>query len=347
MIASLFPIWLFDFVANILIMGFSAYLVISITLIIRMRPNRPLWMYLQWQVIALAVFALSHSVGHVLKRILVLMGHRDVWESISPYTGSVNSISFVVVAILTFLYKDVESASDRIGSLEQAKQELEVSGRKLQDSYRKMELDAEEILLKNRELSTLNKVAMAVSKSLEMDRVIPSIIEAVKDLLDAAYLGIYLIEGDKAELKAWGGLCETARQDVAQSSLEEPWFKDEVLAGKTYFARERTDESLDAIPAAVKALGTQSCAAVPITTKGKVLGVLYVWSSKYDGIDTRQLDTLTTIGGYVGVVIETSMLYEELKQKVEDLERFRKFSVGREMRIIELKERLKGHEGTE
>ena len=75
--------------------------------------------------------------------------------------------------------------------------------------------------------------------------------------------------------------------------------------------------------------------------KGKVVGVLSVGSTSLDGIDQRQINTLTTIGSYVGIVIENSMLYEELKQKVDDLERFSRFSVGREMRILEMKEQLR------
>ncbi len=75
--------------------------------------------------------------------------------------------------------------------------------------------------------------------------------------------------------------------------------------------------------------------------KGNVIGVLTAGSAMYDGIDPGKLDTLNTIGSYIGVVIENSLLYQELKQKVDDLERFRKFAVGREMRIIELKEKLK------
>lgn len=342
---SLVPIWVMDFVSNLLLVGISVYLILTAKGLIRLRPHTPLWMYLHWQVLALAVFALSHSIGHIVQRSLIVAGRSGVWDAISPYTGAINSLTFVVVAVLSFLYRDVEAATERYGSLREAKKELEQYLAKLKESSAQMERDAEEILRKNKEISALYKVAMAISKSLEMDKVLSGIIKEVKEFLGVNFLGIYLVEGDKISLKVSDGLSETFGARAAVRSLEEPWLRREVMAGRPFFVRERLDEHSGKIDPEMKAEGMQAWAAVPLLAKGKVVGVLTVGSSGYDGIDIRQIDTLSTIGGYVGVVIENSMLYEELKQKVEDLERFRKFSVGREMRIIELKDKLKEMEG--
>ena len=339
--ASLVPIWILDFAGNAAILGLSAYLVFSVTSITKMRPHRPLWMYLEWQVMALAVFALSHSVGHIVRRLLIMAGYGHIWEGISPYTGSINSVSFVVVAILTFLYKDVEFASERLDDLEQAKKDLEVYAGKLQASYKRMEADAEEILLKNKDLAALNRVAVAVSKSLEMDKVLSAVVGEVKEFIGADFLGIYLVESGSIALKLCEGMSPEFVMKASRRSLDEPWLKREVMAGNPFFTQERPGEKAGRIDPAIKAGGVQAWAAAPLMAKGKVVGVLTAGSGRYDGIDQRRLNTLVTIGGYIGVVIENSLLYEELKLKVEDLERFRKFSVGREMRIIELKERLK------
>ena len=336
------PIWALDFAGNVTILAISVYIVIKVLAIIRMRPNTPLWVYMEWQVVGLLVFATSHSVGHIVKRVLILAEHRDIWEQISPITGSINSLSFVVVGILSFLYKDIETASERMGALEDAKIELELTAGKLRDSYRRMELDAEEITLKNKDLSVLNRIAVAASKSLEMDHVMGAIVKEVRDYLGVEFLALYLLNDSIITLKLAEGMSVAFMEKAGSRSMTEPWLKRTVMAGETFFAQERPEEHTGKIDKSFKSEGVQAWAAVPLMAKGKVVGVLTVGSSKYDGIDTRHIDTLSTIGGYVGVVIENSMLFEDSKQKLDDLERFRRFSVGREMRIIELKDRLKG-----
>jgi putative methionine-R-sulfoxide reductase with GAF domain len=336
------PIWVIDFISGILLIVLALYLLHQVRKIRAMRPGVPIWMYLQWQVMALCIFAFSHGVGHILLRILTFTGNSEMVQAISPLTGGVNSLTFVIVGILFFLYKDIASASERYGTLAEAKKEIETSLIMLQESSVQMEKDAQEIISKNRELSVLNRIAMSVSKSLEMDRVLSAVIKHVKDFMDAQYLGIYLIENDTLVLKLSDGLPDTFLEKAGRRSLDEPWLKREVLTGRPFFAKERLEEHAGKIAPDIKAEGIQTWTAVPLMAKGNVIGVLTVGSSSYEGIDPGKLDTLATIGSYIGVVIENSLLYQELKQKVDDLEHFRKFAVGREMRIIELKEKLKG-----
>ncbi|MBI5546853.1 MAG: response regulator [Deltaproteobacteria bacterium] len=122
---SLFPLWGVEFVTNLLLVVLSLYAVRMSRNITRARPYVSLWMYLHWQVIAFAVFAISHSVGHIVKRLLLLGGQPAIWDRISPFTGAVNSIAFVVVSILTFLYKDMKLASERFQDLEDAQAGLQ------------------------------------------------------------------------------------------------------------------------------------------------------------------------------------------------------------------------------
>lgn len=342
--ASLMPIWVIDFFSGILLLFLALFLLSQVKKIRAMRPGVPIWMYLQWQVIALSIFAFSHATGHIILRILTFTGNREMTKAISPLTGGVNSLTFVIVGILFFLYKDIASASERYGTLAEAKKELEVSIKKLRESSIQMEKDAQEILSKNRELSTLNRIAMSVSKSLEMDKVLSAVVKQVKDFLEVHYLGIYLIEKDSLVLKLSDGLSGAFLEKAGKRSLDEPWLKREVLSGRPFFARERLEERTGKIAPDIKDEGVQTWTAVPLMAKGNVIGVLAAGSSSYEGIDPGKLDTLTTIGSYIGVVIENSLLYQELKQKVDDLEHFRKFAVGREMRIIELKEKLRGRE---
>ena len=337
---SLRPIWTIDIISNSVLLAISVYLLVETKRIRAMRPHVLLWMYLYWQTVALTIFVFSHSVAHIVQRVMVLMGYRHTWEDIAPVTGGINTLTFVVVAILTFLYRDLESASERYGTLSETKKELEQSMIMLQESSEKIERDAEEIFQKNRELSALNRIATEIGKSLELDKVMSATIREVKDLVKADFLAVYLLKGDKIVLQVSEGLTGNLLDKAAVRSAAEPWVKREILQGRAFFVQESLSEKTGKIDEDFKKGGLQAWTAVPVMAKGKVVGVLSVGSSSFDGIDQRQINTLTTIGSYVGIVIENSMLYEELKQKVDDLERFSRFSVGREMRILEMKEKL-------
>ncbi len=338
---SLRPIWTIDIISNSVLVAVSIYLLVEAKKIRAMRPHVLLWMYLYWQSIALTVFVVSHSVAHIVQRVMVLMGYSHTWEDIAPVTGGINTLTFVVVAILTFLYRDLESASERYGTLSETKKELEQSMIMLQESSEKIEHDAEEIFQKNRELSALNRIATEIGKSLELDKVMSATIREVKDLVKADFLAVYLLKGDKIVLQVSEGLSGSLLDKAAVRSADEPWVKREILQGRAFFVQESLTEKTGKIDEDFKKGGLQAWTAVPIMAKGKVVGVLSVGSTSFDGIEQRQINTLTTIGSYVGIVIENSMLYEELKQKVDDLERFSRFSVGREMRILEMKEQLR------
>ncbi len=338
---SLEPIYTIDIVSNLLLVGISVYLLSEVNRIRMLRPHVPLWMYLHWQIVALTVFAFSHSVANIIQHVLTAMGQGGIWVDIRPVTGAINTLTFVVVAILAFLYRDLEYVSDRYGTIAEAKKELEQSMIMLRESSRQMERDAEEIFQKNRELTALYKIATEIGKSLELDRVMSATIREIKDLFQADFLAIYLLKGDSIILQVSEGLPGAVLDKASVRSAQEHWIKREILQGKTFFAQERVSENTGRIDMTLKNEGMQAWTAIPLMAKGKVVGALAVGSRNYDGTNQRQINTLLTIGRYVGIVIENSMLYGELKQKVEDLERFSKFSVGREMRIVEMKEQLK------
>ena len=338
---SLEPIWTIDIVSNLLLVAISAYMLSEVGRIRALRPHAPLWMYLYWQVVALAVFALSHSVAHIVQHVLSEIGKGEIWEYLRPFTGAINTLTFVVIGLLAFLYRDLEYVSERFGTLAEAKKELEQSMMMLRESSRQMEHDAEEIFQKNRELSTLYKIAVEIGRSLEIDKVMSATIREVKDLVRADFLCIYLLKGDNIVIQVSEGLSEAVLEKTSSRSAREPWIKRKLMNGRMFFTQERSSEKSGRIDSGLKGAGMQAWSAIPLMAKGKFVGALAVGSRNYDGIDQRQINTLMTIGRYVGIVIENSMLYGELKQKVEDLERFSKFSVGREMRILEIKEELK------
>lgn len=105
MTASLLPIWWVD-VAGSLLMIVFAFISLGYCFHLRWMAAADIVInYLFWVCAALSVFAISRSVGHLLKQMLLLAHHEDWWLSIQPISGAVNSFTFIVVASVTLFFE--------------------------------------------------------------------------------------------------------------------------------------------------------------------------------------------------------------------------------------------------
>ena len=103
----LLPVWIADLLGSALMCIFSLLAVQVARRLRRTDPNNVVWTYLLWLCYALAAFALSRSVGHIVRRLLLTLGYDDLWSSLQPISGAMNSLLFVVVASFTLFFERV------------------------------------------------------------------------------------------------------------------------------------------------------------------------------------------------------------------------------------------------
>ncbi len=70
----------------------------------RSRPNDLFRHYLYLFTAAIAVFALSRSVGHLVKQWMLLTGREHLWRAVAPYSGAANTCAFVAVFAFSLLF---------------------------------------------------------------------------------------------------------------------------------------------------------------------------------------------------------------------------------------------------
>jgi PAS domain S-box-containing protein len=58
-----------------------------------------------WVSVALCVFAVSRSLGHIIKQILFISGGESLWTQLQPYSGAINSLAFMVVGAVTLFFE--------------------------------------------------------------------------------------------------------------------------------------------------------------------------------------------------------------------------------------------------
>ena len=71
----------------------------------RRDPGNILWNFLQYVSYALMIFAVSRSAGHILKQILIVESNEHIWQKISPFSGAINTFTFIVVGSFTLYFE--------------------------------------------------------------------------------------------------------------------------------------------------------------------------------------------------------------------------------------------------
>lgn len=105
MTLSFMPIWCVDVGGSILMIVLSVGALFSALKLRRKEPRNIVWTYLIWVCYALMVFAVSRSAGHILKQVMILVGRQEYWEPIRPYSGAINTFSFMVVGSVTLFFE--------------------------------------------------------------------------------------------------------------------------------------------------------------------------------------------------------------------------------------------------
>jgi len=101
------PIFVVDVGGSLLMIGLSFGCLRSVTRLIRRQPENLIWIYLFWVSVFLGGFAISRSVGHILKQLLLTTHHEAIWMALQPYSGSINTFMLIIVAAITLFFERV------------------------------------------------------------------------------------------------------------------------------------------------------------------------------------------------------------------------------------------------
>ncbi len=135
LLLPMFPIHLVDVLGSLasIALGIGCYSVSR--QLSRKDATNPVWTYLFWISLAFVIFTVSRSLGHLVRYFLTASGHGAWWKNISPLSGAVNSMTFVVVATLTFYYKRIQ---ENYEALRQEQARMAQSERRLEESHKEI-----------------------------------------------------------------------------------------------------------------------------------------------------------------------------------------------------------------
>jgi two-component system, NtrC family, sensor kinase len=145
---SLFPAILLDILGSAAMSIFALLSLRYARLLSKRQPNNFVWGYLYYVTFAIAAFAISRAVGHLVKQFLLIAGREEIWTIISPYSGGFNTLFIIsVAAVMIFYHKGVqayEALEHEAGKLKTANRDLAGAARQLRDLNQNLEQKVEE-----------------------------------------------------------------------------------------------------------------------------------------------------------------------------------------------------------
>jgi len=195
------------------------------------------------------------------------------------------------------------------GRIDEQNRELERNARELRQLTEAERRRAEE-------WKALFELGEEVTASPDVPGLLNSIVVRAKSLLDTDLAALMLFSTDAGEMQmaAHSGLKTAAMRSLRL--VREHGLQGLVLGtgGPVIVDDYQSDDRLRNRPAAlVKEEGLVSAISVPFSGKGKVLGTLTVGNRKRTRFTQRQAELLQTFAHWTGVVVETSRLYEQLR----------------------------------
>ncbi len=92
-----FPVIVVDMLGSVLTLGIALWCAWLSKQWSEKNPDDLFRHYILLLTLAIVLFAISRSFGHLVKQILLLSDQAQIWKQISPFSGAINSATFIVI----------------------------------------------------------------------------------------------------------------------------------------------------------------------------------------------------------------------------------------------------------
>jgi len=166
----------------------------------------------------------------------------------------------------------------------------------------------------------LTEISQQITSILEINELLDKVVRLIQQTFDYYHVGIGLIEKDEVVYRVGAGeLWDAAdfqfkpgRLKVGSEGIT-GWV---AQSGQPVLAR---DVSLEPRYIWMQGSMTQSELTVPITVKGKILGVLDVQSQHRDDFEPGDVELMQAIASQTGTAMENARLFAEIQQRANEL----------------------------
>ncbi|MDP3024633.1 MAG: PAS domain S-box protein [candidate division Zixibacteria bacterium] len=182
----------------------------------------------------------------------------------------------------------------------------------------------QKIVQANKELSALNAISSITNQTLNLDLILNETLDKVLEVTDCQAGGIYILnQADKMlELKSCKGLSSEAVKEVDKLKLGEG-FSGRIASTGEPITVEDISQDPRLTRMVMKREGLHSYLGVPLKSKGKILGTLFVITQQDRRYNSDEIQLLASIGNQIGMAVENAYLFKEAEQWIVQLEAIR------------------------
>ncbi len=173
-----------------------------------------------------------------------------------------------------------------------------------------------------RQLATSTQVSQIASSILDLNDLLPKMVDVIRDSFYYDHVQVFLMDGDDvfAELRASTG---AAGQQLL--GIQHKLSKGSASVIGQVTERGEPIVALDTADARVVHRpnpylpNTRSEMAVPLKLKGRVVGALDVQSNQPNAFDDDDVNVLTTLAGQIAVAIDNAQLFQESSRRADEM----------------------------
>jgi diguanylate cyclase (GGDEF)-like protein len=159
-----------------------------------------------------------------------------------------------------------------------------------------------------RVMTTLQSISHAATSSLDVDEILSSVIQLLKDSFGYSYISVYLWDGDALRLGAQLGYPE-------DMLIHELPGTSGVIGRTAHEKQTQFVPNADADPDFIRtSYEVKSEIAIPLLKDENVLGVLNVESKGNDRLDENDVNVLEALAGSLSIAIDNARLHAEVKR---------------------------------
>jgi diguanylate cyclase (GGDEF)-like protein len=191
------------------------------------------------------------------------------------------------------------------------REDISLSERAVNDVATSLEKEylADQLTKREQELSIINRLAGVISSSLNIQEVYDAFVKELKQVVEADFTAIVLVEGNEKYFSALStevGSAWHTGQKIPMSDTATEWV---FLNKKPYYEKDLCKNKQFRSGEEFISRGIQSLCYLPLINKGEVIGVLILGSKKPEAYNAGQINLLERLSAQIAAPIENSRLY--------------------------------------
>lgn len=176
------------------------------------------------------------------------------------------------------------------------------------------------------QLGSLFEVGKAITSTLQLDRVLQTVTENVQRVMNSDGCGILLLDARTGLLRMQTALGLGPQHSSRSFSLGSGFLGMAAQTGRPMMMVDEGEEAVavspdsdevigpGAFPEAVRRDGMRTILSVPLSVRGKLIGLINIYHKRVHYHEPAEISLLTTLSAQAAIAIENARLYHETNQ---------------------------------